>query len=703
MMTIPLLGRIDAYPTHKISGFPARHGNPLLPGATFTNGGVNFSVSSENATSISLVLFKRGQREPYAELPLPDTFRTGHIWSITVYDLDNLDDLEYGFRADGPDPNCSPDRILSDPYAKLVSGREVWGQEPDWSDPYQHRSRLMFHDFHWGDDTPPRIPRDQLIIYEAHVRGFTRHPSSGVSAPGTYAGLREKIPYLKSIGVNALELMPIFEFDEFENSRINEETGERLYNFWGYSTVSFYAPKAGYAASGRYGMAGDELKALVRECHANGIEVILDVVFNHTAEGNHEGPTISFKGLDNDVWYMMTPEGYYYNFSGTGNTMNCNHPVVREFVLDCLRYWVVEYHIDGFRFDLAAIMTRDVDGTPLPNPPLLQELAYDPLLRGCILIAEAWDAAGLYEVGSFPNYHRWSEWNGRYRDTVRRFVKGDPGMAGEMATRYVGSPDMYAGRSPAASINFITAHDGFTLHDLVSYNDKHNEANGEANRDGGNDNNSWNCGAEGPTDDPEIDALRRRQMKNLLTLLMTSQGIPMILAGDERARTQWGNNNAYCHDSELSWVDWSEGDLPEEIAGFTSRLTRLRAAHPAVHALEHPTGREVVPGLPEISWHGVAAYSPDWSQESRLLAVMRCAPAADGDVDCVYVASNAHWEAREVELPWLPEGALWRVAADTFAAAPDDVFPIGEEPVLGDQRAIKVNARSTVVLCSRIS
>ncbi|MCG5219441.1 glycogen debranching protein GlgX [Streptosporangium soli] len=694
------LDRIDAYPTHRIAGFPVRHGNPLLPGATFMHGGVNFTVCSENATSISLTLFKRGENAPYAEIPIPETFRTGHVWAITVYDLETLEDLEYGFRADGPGENCNPDRILSDPYAKLVAGREVWGEEPDWSQPYQHRSRLMFHDFDWGDDVSPRTPREELIIYETHVRGFTQHPSSGVTAPGTYAGLREKIPYLKSLGINAIELMPIFEFDEFENSKINQSTGERLYNFWGYSTISFYAPKAGYAASGKYGMAGDELKALVRECHSQGIEVILDVVFNHTAEGNHDGPTISFKGLDNDVWYMMTPEGYYYNFSGTGNTMNCNHPVVRGFVLDCLRYWVTEYHIDGFRFDLAAILSRDVDGTPLPNPPLLQELAYDPLLRGCVLIAEAWDAAGLYEVGSFPNYHRWSEWNGRYRDGVRQFVKGDTGKVGEMATRYVGSPDLYAERATAASINFITAHDGFTLYDLVAYNEKHNEANGEDNRDGGNDNASWNCGIEGETDDPEINDLRRRQIKNFLTLLLTSQGIPMILAGDERARTQWGNNNGYCHDSELSWVDWTPNKLTNELVRLTGNLTRFRAAHPAVRTPEHLTGREVIPGLPEISWHGVNAYAPDWSEGSRLMAVMRCAPLDDG-VDCVYVVANAHWEPHNVELPMLPDGTLWRIAVDTGAT--DDSFPPGEEPILGDQHTLKVGGRSTVVLCTRIA
>src|SRR5690606_35811686 len=414
-------------------------------------------------------------------------------------------------------------KVLSDPYARLVSGRDVWGAEPDWDDVYPYRARIPDDDFDWGDDTPPGIPTEDLVIYETHVRGFTRHPSSGVSAPGTYAGLREKIPYLRRLGVNCVELLPVFEFDELDNPRTDPRTGDRLYNYWGYNTVSFFAPKAGYAATGRFGMQADEFKSLVKELHRAGIEVVLDVVFNHTAEGNEQGPTISFRGLDNATYYMLTPRGEYYNFSGTGNTVNCNHPVVRDFVLSCLLYYITEYHVDGFRFFLAAFLNRAPYSTLLPNPPLLYQLAHDPVLRHTKLIAEAWDAAGLYQVGHFPNYGRWSEWNGKFRDAVRRFVKGDAGLVGELATRMAGSPDLYQGRTSSASVNFVTAHDGFTLNDLVSYNDKHNEANGEGGADGADDNHSWNCGEEGPSADPHVRALRMRQMKNMLLILLTSQ------------------------------------------------------------------------------------------------------------------------------------------------------------------------------------
>lgn len=532
--------RIDSFPTHTIAGFGVRPGRSLPFGATSVPGGVNFSVYSTGARSVHLVLFRCGEREAYAELPFPPEFRIGAVWAMTVFDLD-YEALEYGYRVDGPaDPGTGgrydPGSVLADPYAKRMSGRSVWGEEPDRERPYQYRSQLAFDDFDWRGDAPLRIPADELVVYEAHLRGFTRHESSGVSHPGTYAGLVEKIPYLRQLGVNCVELLPVFEFDEFENSRFVD--GRRLYNYWGYSTVGFFAPKAGYAATGALGMAVDEFKTMVRELHRAGIEVLLDVVFNHTAEGNERGPTISFRGLDDATYYLLTPEGHYVDFSGTGNTLNCNHPVVRGFILDCLRYWASEYHVDGFRFDLASILDRGLDGAPLPNPPLLEALAADPVLRDCKLIAEAWDAGGLYQVGSFPAYGRWAEWNGRYRDAARRWLKGDAGLAGEMATRMVGSPDLYPGRGPLASVNFITCHDGFTLADSVSFQDKHNEANGEGNRDGSDDNNTWNHGVEGPTDDPGIERLRVRQQKNALLLLLTSQGIPMLLAGDERGRSQ---------------------------------------------------------------------------------------------------------------------------------------------------------------------
>ena len=696
--------RVDAYPTHQVAGYGVRAGKPYPFGATVVPGGVTFSVFSDQATSMTLVLFRRGEPQPMAELQFPDEFRTGNVFSMTVFGLDH-ENIEYGYRADGPfDPDAGhrfdARQILSDPYARLIAGRDVWGEEPDWNNVYPYRSRVCLQDFDWGDDTPPHIPTEDLVVYETHARGYTRHPSSGVTAPGTFAGLREKIPYLKELGVNCIELLPIFEFDETDNPRTDPDTGERLYDYWGYNTVSFFAPKAGYAATGRYGMQGDELRTLVKDLHAAGIEVILDVVFNHTAEGNEHGPTISFKGLDNATYYMLTPEGYYYNFSGTGNTVNCNHPVVRQFVLDCLRHWVADYHIDGFRFDLAAILGRALDGTPLPNPPLLELLAYDPVLRHTKLIAEAWDAAGLYEVGNFPAYGRWAEWNGKYRDTVRRFLKGDAGLTGELATRFAGSPDLYAGRSAAASVNFLTAHDGFTLADLVAYNDKHNEANGEGNNDGANDNNSWNCGAEGPTDDPEINALRMRQMKNALAILLTSQGVPMLLAGDEIGRTQQGNNNTYCQDSELSWVDWELTETNAELLRFARAMIAFRGAHAELRSTRHPTGTEVhTTGLPDISWHGERAWEPDWSEESRLLAVMR---SGSSDDDVVYIAMNAHWEAHDLSLPALPGGRTWHVFADTGAAAPHDLHPLGAEPALENPGSYLIGPRSVVALVGRV-
>jgi isoamylase len=538
-MTSTLLQRVDAYPTRVIAGLKVRAGRAYPFGATMVPGGVNFSVFSRHAASCTLVLFEKGAKEPSAELPFPDEFRVGDVYAMTVFDLD-VENLEYGYRMDGPfDPRTGHrfdnSVVLMDPYARLVSGRDVWGQHPDWSVAYQHRSRVLQDDFDWEHDRPLEIPAEDLVIYEMHVRSFTQHASSNARHPGTYAAIREKIPYIKSLGINCVELMPIFEFDEFENSSTNPATGQTRYNYWGYSTVGFFAPKAGFAATGALGMQADELKALVKDLHKNGIEVMLDVVFNHTAEGDHRGPTISFRGLDNKTYYMLTPDGWYYNFSGCGNTLNCNNPVVRQVVLDCLRYWVSEYHIDGFRFDLAAILGRDPTGVPLANPPLLESLANDPILGRTKLVAEAWDAGGLYQVGSFPAYGRWAEWNGKYRDTLRKFLKGDMGQVPDLSLRLQGSPDLYYGRGTAASVNFLTCHDGFTLRDMVSYNGKHNDANGENNNDGSNDNHSWNCGWEGESTDPAVNALRLRQMKNALALLMVSQGVPMILSWATRS------------------------------------------------------------------------------------------------------------------------------------------------------------------------
>ena len=698
--------RIDSYPTHQISGYGVRPGRHLPFGATLVPGGVNFSVYSSVATAVSLVLFRGGEHEPLAEIRIPEEFRIGGVWAITVFGLD-YETVEYGFRVWGPEsPHVAdrfdPTRILADPYARAISGRNQWGVPPEWDSPYQYRARLAFDDFDWEGDRPLRLPMENLVIYELHVRGITRDDSSGVEMPGTYAGLVQKIPYLKSLGVNCVELMPIFEFDEFENSRLNPDTGELLLNYWGYSTVGFFAPKAGYAATGRFGMQCDEFKNLVKELHGAGIQVVLDVVFNHTAEGNEEGCAIHFKGLDNRTYYILTPEGYYYNFSGTGNTLNCNHPVVRDYVLSCLRYWASEYHIDGFRFDLAAILDRGEDGAPLADPPLLQALSYDPVLRDCLLVAEAWDAGGLYQLGSFPNYGRWSEWNGKFRDTVRRYLKGDVGTVGDLATRLVGSPDLYSHRGTVASVNFITCHDGFTLADLVAYNEKHNEANGEGNRDGNDDNASWNCGVEGPTDDPDVRRLRMRQMKNAMLLLLTSQGIPMLLAGDEVGRTQGGNNNAYCHDSPLSWFDWSLVERNAELLDFVRNCIAFRNAHRVLRAGTHPDGKdELGIGYPDISWHGVRAWTPDWSHDSHLLGLLRTGVTDDGAADFVYQVFNAHWEGHDVELPELPPGVRWHLFADTLVPIPGDACAPGREPVLTNQEAIRVGPRSAVVLVGR--
>ena len=701
--------RIDTYATSVYEGYRRRPGKPVPFGASMVPGGANFSVYSSHATSCTLVLFDKGAPQPRIEIPFPEEYRIGDVWSMVVFDLD-YENIEYGYRMDGPFNPRTGDRfdktkILSDPYAKALGGRDVWGKQPDWNDIYQHRSRLVLDDFDWEGDRPLEIPAEDLVIYEAHVRGFTKHPSSDVKVPGTFAGLREKISYLKELGVNCIELLPVYEFDEFENSRVNEATGHLLMQYWGYSTVGFFAPKAGYAATGKLGMQVDEFKKLVKELHRAGIEVFLDVVFNHTAEGNEMGPYISFRGLDNKVYYMLTPDGYYFNFSGTGNTLNCNNPIVRGMVLDCLRYWAAEYHIDGFRFDLAAILGRDPLGYPLPNPPLLETLAFDPVLAKCKLIAEAWDAGGLYQVGSFPAYFRWGEWNGKYRDTMRKFLKGETGLVSQVAQRLTGSPDLYAGRGATASVNFFIAHDGFTLMDLVSYNEKHNWANGENNNDGGNDNDSWNCGWEGPTDDPGINALRRRQIKNAVSMLMVSQGMPMILMGDEIGRTQQGNNNTYCQDNELNWMDWTLLESNAELFRFFKQVIAFRHAHPVLRNRWHFSNRDYVgSGYADITWHGTKAWSADWSDSNRLAAFMLCgkhARAGTVQDNYVYVAMNMHWEGQWCELPGLPSGMQWHVFANTGAPSPEDIWEPGNEPLLSDQHGLLVGDRSVVILIGK--
>ena len=706
-----MLNRIDIYPTHRHGDLWLRAGRPQPFGATIVPGGINFAVFSRHAISCTLVLFRKDEQRPFVEIPFPDAFRIGNVWAMIVFGLDT-EEVEYGFRMDGPYRPHAGHRfnrhnILLDPYARAIGGRGQWGEPNYADDPMPFRGRVLIDDFDWQNDRQLEIPAEDLIIYEMHVRGFTRHPSSGVKFPGTFAAIREKIPYLLELGVNAVELMPIQEFDEHENDFANPYTGEKLTNYWGYSTVGFFAPKAAYAATGHLGMEADELKALVKLLHRNGIEVILDVVFNHTAEGNVKGPTISYRGLDNKTYYMLRPDGSYQNFSGTGNTLNCNNPVVRNLVLDALRYWVSEYHIDGFRFDLASILGRDAEGHPLANPPLLESLAHDPVLGRTKLIAEAWDAGGLYQVGTFPAYGRWAEWNGRYRDALRRFLKGDAGLAGEMANMVKGSPHMYLERGPTASVNFITCHDGFTLNDLVSYSGKHNMANGEDNRDGANDNYSWNWGHEGPTDDPAILALRGRLMRNAIAILMVCQGVPMIFMGDEMARTKYGNNNTYAQDNELSWIDWQ---LLEENAGlyrFFRHAIAFRKAHPALRRRYHLHERDMIDsGYPDISWHGLREGKPDWSPHSRTLAFMLCGlhavlmPNRTAD-DHIYVAMNMHWEPHTFELPRLRDSRRWHLFTDTYRPSPHDIYEPGKERLLRAQRNLPVGPRSVVILVGR--
>ncbi len=697
---------MDRFPTYERDGFRYGPGRPRPFGATVMTDGVNFSAFSNHASACTLVLFDKGAAAPFVEIPFPDAFRTGDVFAMIVFDLDHSQ-IEYGFRFDGPYDPANGHRfdarhILLDPYAKRIGGRDVWARGYDWDNPYPYRARPHVEDFAWEGDRQLNIPMEDLVIYEMHVRGFTAHPSSQVEAPGAYAAIKEKIPYLKELGVNCIELMPIFEFDELANDRANPQTGERLTNYWGYNPIGFFAPNAAYAASGE---PAQELKTLVKACHQNGIEVWLDVVFNHTAEGNENGPTISYRGIDNKTYYLLKPDGGYYNFSGTGNTFNCNHPIVRVLLLDCLRYWVSEFHIDGFRFDLASSLGRDRQGAPDPNPPLLEVLAYDPMLAQTKLIAEAWDAGGLYQVGSFPAYGRWAEWNGRYRDDLRRFVKGDGGMLGAVAARIQGSPDIYGDRGPRASVNFVTAHDGFTLRDLVSYNHKHNEANGEDNHDGMDENFSWNCGAEGETDNSEVKGLRERQIKNFLSLLMVSQGAPMLLMGDEIGHSKGGNNNSYCHDSALNWFDWEGLETHAGLFRFTRQLIAFRKAHPALRRRSYFHHRDVVgSGYPDISFHGRELWQPDWSYEGRQLACLlcgeHCREGREAD-DMIYIIMNAHWETAWFDLPPLGARRKWHVAINTALRPPEDSHALGGEPVLPNQEQITVGPRSVLILVGR--
>lgn len=664
MTEIPPISQYQLVALDKIGEFDVRPGFYEINGATAIPGGVNFTIHSNQATEIDLLLFHRTEMEPFAVLPFPESYRIGNVYSMIVFGL-QIEEFEYAYRVYGPyRPEkgliFDDSKILLDPYAKAVTGQSVWGQKIG-SGPPQYHARVVNDDFDWGTGDQPLHPMEDVIIYEMHVRGFTKHASSMVRHPGTFAAIGEKLPYLKELGVTAIELMPIFEFDELAEAR--EYEGNTLINYWGYSTVNFFSPNTSYAASVEYNREGNELKRLIKTMNQNGIEVYLDVVFNHTAEGNEDGPYFSFKGLDNNIYYMLTPEGFYYNFSGCGNTLNCNHPIVQQMILECLRYWVISYRIDGFRFDLASILGRNEDGSPMSKPPLLQSLAFDPILGNVKLIAEAWDAGGLYQVGSFPSWNRWIEWNGIYRDDMRSFLKGDSGYADAALKRILGSTEMYSKERMGhdASVNFLTCHDGFTLYDLYSYNEKHNEENGWNNTDGANDNRSWNCGSEGETEDVEVIQLRERMIRNAAVVLFCSRGIPMFLAGDEFGNTQFGNNNPYCQDNEISWLDWSLFRKNKEQFNFFRDMISFRKRHRPIRA----TTPSCSIGFPEVSVHGAKPWNIETGYDTHYIGVMYAGKTGTAD-DILYIAINTYWETIWIELPSLPSGMAWKKTVNTF-------------------------------------
>ncbi|MCI8691281.1 MAG: glycogen debranching enzyme [Lachnospiraceae bacterium] len=689
---------VKLQPLDIIDGFMVRPGFFSRDGAVASSNGVSFTIHSLGATSCTLLLFRPQEKEPYARLRFPDTYRIGNTYSMLVFGL-HIEEFEYAFQLDGPYNKkegllFDKNNILLDPYARAVTGQRNWGERPEGGGDFVYHARVVENNFDWGKNRQLETPLEDLIIYEMHVRGFTKDKSSGVTARGTYEGLRQKIPYLKDLGVNAVELMPIFEFDEMENARIVD--GVQLYNYWGYNTVCFFAPNTGYSSVVEHNHEGDELKQLIYELKENGISVILDVVFNHTAEGNEDGPCFSFKGIDNNIYYILTPEGEYYNFSGCGNALNGNHPMTRRFIIDCLRYWVTEYRVDGFRFDLASILTRDQKGQPMAEPPIIQEIAYDSILGNTILIAEAWDAAGLYQVGNFPAYNRWSEWNGRYRDDMRRFLKGDEGMGGAALTRITGSRDLYdpMKRGQNASVNFLTCHDGFTMYDLYSYNMKHNEKNGWNNTDGDNNGNSWNCGQEGETDDPRIETLRRRMVKNAFVALMCSRGPVMFYAGDEFCNTQFGNNNAYCQDNIISWLDWRRLEDYQEIHDFFRYMIGFRKKHTVVRK----TTKEASCGFPDISIHNGYPWNGGTNYTTRLIGIMYAGrDESDTGDDIVFYGMNAYWEPLEMQLPSLPKGLRWRVCVNTYVEY-EDGKDIESDTDFQFGSKIKVPPRSAVVL-----
>ena len=694
----------ESSPMAEIAGFPVRPGIYDLNGATPLQNGVNFTIHTCGGTSCELLLFHRAQEEPFAVLPFPEAYKIGDVYSMIVYGL-NIDEFEYAYRVDGP--YCpekgllfDKNKILLDPYAKAVAGQRTWGIRWD----HTYHARVVKDRFDWGDMPQSKKELCDLIIYELHVRDFTHHPSSGVQHRGTFSGLMEKIPYLKELGINAVELMPIFEFDETMKSRTVD--GKQLLECWGYNTVGFFAPNSSYAAANEHNLEGTELKTLIKALHDNGIEVILDVVFNHTAEGNEKGNTFSFKGFDNNIYYMLTPDGNYYNFSGCGNTLNCNHPVVQQLILECLRYWTINYRVDGFRFDLASILGRNEDGSPMNNPPLLRTLADDSILSNVKLIAEAWDAGGLYQVGSFPASGRWAEWNGRYRDSLRSYLKGDSWNAWDAAWSISGSGDLYGGyydnthsnyAGYNSCVNFLTCHDGFTLYDLYAYNDKHNEANGWNNTDGANDNRSWNCGAEGETDDPEVLSLRRRMIRNACAVLMCSRGTPMFLAGDEFGNTKFGNNNSYCQDNITSWLDWRMLEKNKDLFEFFKFMIAFRKKHPVIHK-QLPTS---VCGMDPIHTHNLNAEETDIPRDARTFCVSFAGYDKEkGKDDLIYVAVNTFWEDVTITLPNLHGRGAWHLSVNTYGDGNGHYcYPEGQEVRI--DRSFVMRPRSVAVFTGR--
>ena len=688
---------------------------PLEPGVAHPLGarpddrGVNFSIYSEDATGVRLLLFDgHDSAQPSRIIRLdPAANRTFAFWHVFVPGLRR--GANYAYQVDGPGDlhgrghRFDPDKALVDPYSQGFT-TSLWNRAsaigPGDNVATSMRSVVMDTSaYDWEGDQPLRRPMRDSVIYEMHVGGFTRSPTSGVARPGTFAGVVERIPYLQDLGVTAVELLPVAAFDELENARIGPD-GLRLVNYWGYSPIGFFAPHHGYCVSAAQGAHLDEFRDMVKALHRAGIEVILDVVFNHTGEGNHLGPTISFKGFANNVYYFLDPSDRerYVDYSGTGNTLDCNHPIVEKFVVDCLEYWVRETHVDGFRFDEGSVLSRGIDGKPMEYPPVLWQVELSETLADTKVIAEAWDAAGLYQVGSFPG-HRWATWNGRFRDDVRRFVRGDGGLVDAIATRIAGSPDLYQAshRLPINSINFVTAHDGFTLEDLVSYNTKHNEANGEGNRDGNDANWSWNCGVEGPSDDAAVESLRRRQVRNFATILLLSQGVPMLLAGDEARRTQQGNNNAYCQDNPLSWLDWTLVERNADLVRFFRELIAFRLRQPELRQAGFFTGSIGPRGLPDIAWHGRRLGEPGFGDPGSAVIAFTIAAAEEAGSD-LHAMMNMEGDDLDFDVPVIP-GRRWLRVIDTARSSPDDILPPGqEEPFSG--AVFPVNSHSIVVLVS---